>query len=221
MRAKRHDVARDLLAVSDGTKKYTSGSHRQLVANLILQSHENHRHRLAQPGPDRRRHGLGDSNAAGSNTRDQTAKAGHEESPQKMPERNLLFEGGVVGGIRNGERGGLGGERGGGRVKFEEGMMKRASREPAKWPFRRLNGDDGAIHGEIPMTMSRPFRSALPRIFLAADFASFQGFETGGEFFPDAIDDLPERRGPRAAGLVERGHAWSWLDSWSVLRSLR
>ena len=40
-------------------------------------------------------------------------------------ERNLVFAGGVIGGTGNGERGGLGGERGGRRLKFEGRMINR------------------------------------------------------------------------------------------------
>ena len=42
-----------------------------------------------------------------------------------LSERNLLFAGGVIGGTGTGERGGLGGERGGRRLKFEGRMMNR------------------------------------------------------------------------------------------------
>ena len=95
-------------------------------------------------------------------------------STRRLSERNLLFAGGVIGGIRNGERGGLGGERGGGRLKSAGRTMKRASREPTKGPFRRLNGEEGGIHGEIPMALSLPFRTALPRHFWQRDVASFR-----------------------------------------------
>ncbi len=63
----------------------------------------------------------------------------------------------------------MGGERGGGRLISAGRTMRSASRAPPRWSFRRLNGDEGAIHGEIPMQASIPFRTALPRIFLAAD----------------------------------------------------
>ena len=46
-----------------------------------------------------------------------------------ITERNLLPAGGVIGGTGNGERGGLGGERGGRRLKFEERMMNRTETE--------------------------------------------------------------------------------------------
>ena len=48
---------------------------------------------------------------------------------QPPSERNLLFAGGVIGGAGNGERGGLGGERGGRRLKFEGRMMNRTETE--------------------------------------------------------------------------------------------
>ena len=47
----------------------------------------------------------------------------------RISERNLLFAGGVIGGAGNGERGGLGGERGGRRLKFEGRMMNRTETE--------------------------------------------------------------------------------------------
>ena len=37
-------------------------------------------------------------------------------------------------------------------------------------------------------------------------------FVAGEEFLPDAANNLPQWRGPRAAGLVEGGHAGSWFD---------
>ncbi|RFC52199.1 MAG: hypothetical protein DVB22_000832 [Verrucomicrobia bacterium] len=46
-----------------------------------------------------------------------------------MSERNLLFAGGVAGGTGNGEREGLGGERGGRRSKFAGRMMNRTETE--------------------------------------------------------------------------------------------
>ena len=99
------------------------------------------------------------------------------------PERNFLFAGGVIGGFRNGKRGGLGGERGGGRLNSSERTMKRASRAPPKGPFRRLNSDEGAIHGKIPMTMSIPFWTALPKRLSAAGF----GEVSAGCFEPVAL----------------------------------
>ena len=58
-----------------------------------------------------------------------------------ISERNLLFAGGVIGGIGNGERGRLGGgERGGGRVKFEGGRMKRAGHRVRSGGFEVSSG---------------------------------------------------------------------------------
>ena len=44
-------------------------------------------------------------------------------------------------------------------------------------------------------------------------------FVAGEEFFPGAADDLPQGRGPRAAGLVEGGHCRIMVCLWSVLRN--
>ena len=109
--------------------------------------------------------------------------------PTYATERNLLFAGGVVGGIRNGERGGLGGERGGGRVKFEGRRMKRAGRMAPDWPLRRLNGDAGGIHDEIPMALSMHFLTALPRHFWQRDVVLFRR--------------VASSRGPQASGVFQ------------------
>lgn len=53
-------------------------------------------------------------------------------------------------------------------------ILKRASREPPKWLFRRLNGDEGAIHGGIPMVARIPLRAARPTIFGSGAWGSLR-----------------------------------------------
>ena len=48
-------------------------------------------------------------------------------------------------------------------------MNERGQAAP-NWAFRKLKWGQSAIHGEIPMELSIPFRAALPRHFLAAGF---------------------------------------------------
>jgi hypothetical protein len=84
-----------------------------------------------------------------------------------VPERKLLFAGGVIGGFRNGGCGGLGGKRGGGMPISAGRILKRASREPPQWLFRRLNGDEGGIHGGIPIVAKIPLQTGWPTFFAA------------------------------------------------------
>jgi hypothetical protein len=53
-------------------------------------------------------------------------------------------------------------------------ILKRARREPPKWSFRRLNWDDGAIHGGIPIVAKIPLRTGWPRVYRRGSWGSLR-----------------------------------------------
>ena len=83
-----------------------------------------------------------------------------------------------------------GGERGGGTPISVGRILKRASREPPKWSFRRLNGDEGAIHGGIPREAKIPLQTGWPRVYRSGSWGSLR---------------IASGRWPRASGEFEDG----------------
>lgn len=104
-----------------------------------------------------------------------------------------------------------GGERGGGTPISAGRILKRASREPPKWSFRRLNGDEGAIHGGIPREAKIPLQTGWPRIYRSGSWGSLR---IASGRWARAIGEFEDGRGADVYGCERLVGQGVFIVSW-------